>query len=201
MNPISSTSASAQTYVTSATSRGQASGGNPAERLEQSLTSYFDEQGVSSDEQTAIKSELSDAITSLKSSASTLSPTEVKESLSEILTNHGLDGEGFVSQLGTPQSGGDQGGQEASEGRGPGGGKGGGPRGAGGPPPRGGARAGGASEGTEESSATLESSDIDDLLEWLDSQTSDSDTETTQSVQTFPESFIKRGGGNLDAQA
>lgn len=203
MNPVSSTSAFSQTQVSSSASRAQSAGQSPANRLDESLSAFLTEKGVSTEDQTAIKSELSDAITSLVSAGTAVSPTEVKAALSEILSDRGLDGEGFVSQLGTPGSGGgqgsssrEQGGQRVGGGRRGGGG--GGPRGAGGPPP--GGRPGAADESTETTS-TSETSEIDDLLAWLESQTSESESYSGSktTTHTLPGSFIKRGGGNLDA--
>ncbi|EMI55898.1 hypothetical protein [Rhodopirellula sallentina] len=191
MTSISSTAASSQSYATSSAGRSQARQ-SPAERLEQSLTSFLDEQGVSSDDQTAIKSELSDAVAELASSGSQVSPSDVKSALSEILSSRGLDGESFVSQLGTPGSGGGQGqGVEGGSGRGP--------RGAGGPPPGGGPPP---SDETSETSSTSELTDIEALMELLEEQSSESGSVGQNSqADIFPGIYIKRGGGNLDATA
>ncbi|MFG0288163.1 MAG: hypothetical protein ACF8CQ_08315 [Rhodopirellula sp. JB044] len=190
MTSISSAAASSQSYATSPAGRPQRQ--SPAERLEQSLTSFLDEQGVSSDDQTAIKSELSDAVAELASSGSQVSPSDVKSALSDILSSRGLDGESFVSQLGTPGSGGGQGqGIEGGSGRGP--------RGAGGPPPGGGPPP---SDETSEASSTSELTDIEALIELLEEQSSESGSVGQNSqADIFPGIHIKRGGGNLDAIA
>ncbi|WP_404306879.1 hypothetical protein [Neorhodopirellula lusitana] len=182
MSSISSVQSS-NTYTQST---GRSQGGTPAERLDQSLTGFLEGEGVSSEDQTKIKSEFEDAVSSLAAAGSQTSPTEIKSALSEVLTSNGLDGESFVSKLGTPGSG------QA--------GRGGGPRGAGGPPPP--------PKSSSETSETSETTDIETLLELLETQaesevssTSSAFSASSESKQTFPGLYINRDGGNLDAQA
>ncbi|QDS96017.1 hypothetical protein FF011L_48210 [Roseimaritima multifibrata] len=199
MNPITSTQGGSSPYVNQAASGSQrAGGGDPAERLEKSLTSFLTEQKVSTEDQTKIQTELKDAVAALANSTS-LTPQKVKDALSEVLTEHGIDGDSFVSQLGTPASQGSQtqSGQSSASGEGPRGG--GGPRRAGGPPPGGGPPPTSDDTETSETTETSAASEIDALLEWLEEQSGTSSTSSSSRVDTFPDSFIKRGGGNLDA--
>lgn len=196
MNSITSTQGGSSPYANQAAGRGQRTGGgDPGERLEKSLTSFLTEQKVSSEDQTKIQTELKDAVATLANSTS-LTPQKVKNALSEVLTEHGIDGDRFVSQLGTPGSQ-PQSGQTSASAEGPRGG--GGPRRAGGPPPGGGPPPTSDDTETSETTETSAASEIDALLEWLEEQSGTSSTSSKAHVDTFPDSFIKRGGGNLDA--
>ncbi|QDT03987.1 hypothetical protein K227x_23730 [Rubripirellula lacrimiformis] len=203
MNPISSSQASSASFASQSTAQGQRGGGSsPGQRLDQSLTAFLSEEGVSSEDQAKIKTELSDAVAALQSSGSLVAPTQVKDALSQILTENGIDSDSFISQLGTPAASGSkqQGGESQSGGPGGPGGPGGGPRRAGGPPPP---PEGSESESTE-TTETTETSEIEAYLEWLQQQSTGTSTSRTGSSvrpDTFPGSFLKRGGGNLDASA
>ena len=99
---ISPTQRTSNAQSSQAQSGGRPSKGGPGGKLEKDLSNYLTEQGVSSDKQAAIKTQLKEAITELQSSGLAIDPTQVKAALSEILTENGLDGETFVSGLGTP---------------------------------------------------------------------------------------------------
>ncbi len=162
-------------------------GGNPSERLTSDLSKFFSKEQVASDVQQTIKSEFRDALSALSSSGSQVGPTQIKEALTKVLTSHGLDGESFVSGLGTPPTGNaaaQQGGQASGK-RPPGGGP---------PPPP---------PSTSETSSSSETDYLQQLLELLseDASTSTGTSATQTSQQVLPGSFINRSGGNLDAQA
>ncbi|QDV24677.1 hypothetical protein [Aureliella helgolandensis] len=187
MSSIPSINSSAASQVQQGASSRPSRGGNPGERLNSDLTSFLKQEGVSSEGQQKIKSEFSDALESLASTGTQVSSSQVKETLSKVLESNGLDGDSFVSGLGSPQAK-NGGAAQAGQGKRP---HGGGPPG-GGPPP----------QSTEATSSSSETSYLEDLLEALaESSSSSNESSTSQSQSNvFPGNYINRSGGNLDAQ-
>ena len=185
MSSIRSINTSSASQVQQGSGSRPARGGNPGERLNNDLTSFLKQEGVSSEGQAKIKSEFSVALESMSSTSSQADPSQVKEALSKVLSSNGLDGDTFVSGLGTPQgnkSDAVQGGQGQR------------PRGGGPPPPP---------KETTSNSSSSETSYIEDLLEALTNSTTRSNESSASQSQSnvLPGTYINRSGGNLDAQA
>ncbi len=185
MSSIPSINTSSASQVQQGSDSRPARGGNPGERLNNDLTSFLKQEGVSSEGQAKIKSEFSDALESLTSTGSQVAPSQVKEALSKVLASNGLDGDTFVTGLGTP-SGNKGGAVQGSQGQRP--------RGGGPPPPP---------SDTSSTSSSSETSYIEDLLEALtNSNTSSNESSASQSQSdVLPGTYINRSGGNLDVQA
>lgn len=93
-------------YSSSAYSQAQGAGGRHGhgpQRLENDLTSFLTQQGVSSDEQSQILSEVKSQLSSQRSSSSTRPDrTQLIDTVSSVLQSHGLDGDKFAQSIPAP---------------------------------------------------------------------------------------------------
>lgn len=104
MSSISSVSSSFSTSATSGSSRSNKRNG--PKQFENDLQSFLTTQGVSASDQKSILTEIQDALKSQLSSGSRPDPAKLKDTVSGVLSNHGIDASGFISQLPDPLAGG-----------------------------------------------------------------------------------------------
>lgn len=98
MSSISSIGGSAFGAHVSRTKRGE----GPEEGLKRDLTDFLTAQGVSTDDQKIILSEIKTAIDSAIGSGSRPDPSQIQASVSKVLEQHGVSGSDFRSQFPPP---------------------------------------------------------------------------------------------------
>lgn len=100
MTSISSIGSSFSVSQAGATSGGHRGKGKG---LEDDLTNFLTQQGVSADDQKAIQAEIKDGISSA-SNGGRPSFADVKDVVKQVLDKHGISGDDFVSQMPKPPS-------------------------------------------------------------------------------------------------
>lgn len=147
----------------SAGSRGPAPTGELPPGLKSDLAEIAESEGLTSEEEASLESDVQDALASLfESSEGRPDPDSVKDVISSVFEEYGLDAEQLADRLGPPQ-----------------GGPGGGPR-AGGPPPGGPPPAAGESDSSEDTDA--DSTLIETLQNLLENLSDSEDTETVNKI-------------------